>query len=712
MQMRYEPPPEQGNFLEKFTQNFTKLAKERKLDPVIGRDNEIRRLMQIISRRTKNNPILLGDPGVGKTALVEGLAQRIVDGDVPDTLLNKEIVGLDLGSMLAGASYRGEFEQRLKGVLKEVEKGKGKFILFIDEIHTLVGAGAAAGAIDAANMLKPTLARGLLRAIGATTVKEYRQYIEKDQALARRFQPVFVDEPTTEDAIAILRGIKEKYELHHGIRINDEALIAAVTLSKRYLTERFLPDKAIDLLDEALATLKIEIDSAPIVIDELKRSIIQSEIELTALKREKNEKIEGKKNEINEKKEKLKKLEEKWQGQKKILAEMNKLRERLDLYKGELEQAERQALLDQAAELKYGKIPEVEKELKAIRSEWEKIPEDDRLIKEEVTENDIAKIVARWTGIKASRIMRSEQEKLLNLEKEMHKMVVNQEEAITKIARAIRRSRAGFGKKTAPIGSFLFVGPTGVGKTETAKALAYSLFNDEKAIIRIDMSEYSEAHSVSRLIGAPPGYIGFEEGGQLTEAVRRKPYSIVLFDEIEKAHPQIFNIFLQIFDEGKLTDGQGRIVNFTNTIIIMTSNIGSSEIIKKGKLDDEVKLHIQNEIRKLIRPEILNRISAIIMYKNLSREMVKEIVKLNLIKVQNDLTSKRLELIYSKDVIDYIVKHGFDPMFGARPIERLINEKIIDEIAYKYIEGKILEGDTVEIKIKDNQVVVHKRVVN
>ncbi len=697
--------------MSRYTTNFTKLAKDRKLDPVIGRDNEIRRLMQILTRRTKNNPILLGDPGVGKTALVEGLAERIASGDVPNILRDKEIVSLDLASMLAGAAYRGEFEKRLKNVLKEIEKARGRYILFIDEIHTLVGAGAAEGAIDAANMLKPSLSRGLLRAIGATTVREYRQYIEKDQALARRFQPIFVEEPTIEDTVAILRGIKERYELHHGITIADDAIIAAVELSRRYITERYLPDKAIDLLDEAAATLKIEIDSSPLVIDELKRSIIQGEIELTALKREKNEEYQEKRTDVERKKQQLAALEDKWKGQQEILTKMNSLRERLDKLRGELERAEREALLDKAAELKYGRIPQIQKELSAIETKWNAIPEEDRLIKEQVTADDIARIVSRWTGIPVERILRSEKEKLLHLEEEMHLRVIDQEEAIARIARSIRRSRAGFGRENAPIGVFLFVGPTGVGKTETAKALAYSLFNDEKAIVRIDMSEYSEAHTVSRLIGAPPGYVGYEEGGQLTEAVRRKPYSIVLFDEVEKAHPQIFNIFLQLFDEGRLTDGQGRVVNFANTIIIMTSNIGSTEIVKKGQVDEEVKDFIYAKIREFLKPEMLNRLSAVIIFSNLNKEMVKKIAEMQLANVNRTLKEKKISIDYDNKVVDYFVEHGFDPVFGARPIERLINEQVLDEIAYQYIDGRIEEGDTVRITVKDKKLDIRRRVV-
>ncbi len=709
-------PEEEKNPLEAYTINFTQLARERKLDPVIGRDNEIRRIMQILSRRTKNNPILLGDPGVGKTALVEGLAQRIVSADVPNILADKEIISIDLASMLAGAAYRGEFEKRLKSLLKEVEKAAGKYILFIDEIHTLVGAGAAEGAIDAANMLKPPLARGVLRAIGATTVSEYRKYIEKDQALTRRFQPVYVDEPGVEDSIAILRGIKQKYELHHGIKISDDAVIAAVELSSRYIPERYLPDKAIDLLDEAAATLKIEIDSSPYAIDELRRAIIQDEIELAALKREKAEvaknRGEEKRKQIIEKKAALAKLEAKWEQEKKILTSLNKLREELDNLTGELEKAEREALLEKAAELKYGRIPELQKKLKKYEAEWIKIPEEERLLKEQVTEDDIARIVSRWTGIPVERMLKSERQRLLDLEKELHKRVVDQEEAIVKICRAIRRSRVGFSRQDKPIGTFLFVGPTGVGKTETAKALAFSLFNDEKALVRIDMSEYSEPHSIARLIGAPPGYVGYEEGGQLTEAIRRRPYSVILFDEIEKAHTQIFNLFLQIFADGRLTDGQGRVVNFTNTIIIMTSNIGSQEIIKQGGINKDVEKNIFSKIHSIIRPEILNRIDSIVLFNNLDKDKIKQIVQLQLKDVEQKLLNKKIKLQYDDKLVKYLMDKGFDPIFGARPLQRLINEEILDEAAYLFIEGKIAEGDTVLIDAAANKLKITKRIVN
>ncbi|MCR4329158.1 MAG: AAA family ATPase [Candidatus Roizmanbacteria bacterium] len=713
MQMNYEPPQETGSMLEMHVLNFTKLARENKLDPVIGRDSEVRRIMQILTRRTKNNPVLLGDPGVGKTALVEGLAQRIAIGDVPSILKNKEVISLDLASMLAGAAYRGEFEKRLKGLLKEIQQSNGKYILFIDEIHTLVGAGGAEGTMDAANMLKPALARGDLRAIGATTLREYRTYIEKDVALARRFQPVFVEEPTQEDSIAILRGLKQKYEIHHGIRIADSALIAAVGLSKRYIPDRFLPDKAIDLVDEAASALKIEIDSSPLSIDELRRTLTQEEIEVTALKREKDsatkKSVIEKQESIKKKREKLTILESRWNSQKKLLQETTKLRTELEKKNQELEDAQREAILDKAAELKYGAIPQLKEKLKQSTEEWERIPKDERLLKEEVTEDDIATIVARWTGIPVKRMLQSEREKLLHLEEDMHKRVIDQVDAIEKIARAIRRSRAGFSKGTKPMGVFLFVGPTGVGKTETAKALAYSLFNDEHALIRIDMSEYSEAHTISRLIGAPPGYIGFEQGGQLTEAVRRKPYSIVLFDEVEKAHQQIFNIFLQIFDDGQLTDGQGRVVSFTNTIIIMTSNLGSEDIIEAGKVDKAVAEKISARIQKYFKPEILNRIDAQILFEPLTKAMMKDIVALQLGEIKKDMQGKNIDVHFTDSLITHLVETGFDPLFGARPVQRLINEEVLDELAYRFIEGKIVEGSSLSIGFEKNKIVIIDR---
>ena len=707
MRMYYEPPQQQKSALEEFTVNLTDLARQGKLDPVIGRDEEIRRVMQILSRRTKNNPVLLGDPGVGKTAIVEGLAQRIANGDVPDILKDKEILALDLASLIAGSAYRGEFEKRIKNLLKEIEKGEGKYILFIDELHTLVGAGSAEGAVDAANILKPPLARGLLRAIGATTVKEYRQYIEKDPALERRFQPVYVDEPSPEDTIAILRGIKEKYEVHHGIKISDDALIAAVNLSVRYITDRYLPDKAIDLIDEAAAAVKIEVESMPAELDAIKRKITQLEIELAALKKEKG--LETRKKALEEEKEKLQKkfeeLKKAWEEQKKIISELQKLRVEKDKLLTELEKAEREALLDKAAEIKYGKLPQVEKRLKELEEKWNSIPPEKRLLKEQVTEEDVAKIVSRWTGIPVTRLLRSEAEKLAHLEEELKQRVVGQDHALEKIARAIRRSRAGLSEEGRPIGSFMFLGPTGVGKTETAKALAWSLFNDEKALIRIDMSEYQEAHTVARLIGAPPGYVGFEEGGQLTEAVRRKPYSVVLFDEIEKAHPQVFNIFLQILDDGRLTDGKGRTVNFQNTIIIMTSNLGSEYFTEKEPFE-KIQKKVLEKVYKYFRPEFINRLDSIIVYKPLSKEMIEKILEIQLKRVAERLEKQHIKLEVSPAMKEYLKNVGFDPTFGARPLRRLIEEKIVDEIAFQIIEGKIKPGDTVFVDYKEGKTIV------
>lgn len=705
--IHYRPPIEEKP-LEKYTINFTELARKRKLDPVIGRDQEIRRVIQILSRRLKNNPALLGDPGVGKTAIIEGLAQRIVAGDVPTSLKNKEIIVLDLASLLAGAAYRGEFEQRLKKLLEEIEKSDGQYVLFIDELHTLVGAGAAEGAVDASNMLKPALARGLIRVIGATTVKEYRQYVEKDAALERRFQPVYIDEPTTEDTLAILRGIKEKYETHHGIKIADNALVAAVNLSVRYITDRYLPDKAIDLIDEAAAAAKIEIDSMPTVIDEKKRKILQIDIELQALKKEKN--VKEKVEELKKEREKLQKavddLTKKWQEQKEIISQLQKTKIELDQLRGELEKAEKEFLLDTAAELKYGKIPSLEKKLKEIEKKWEQIAVEDRLLKEEVTDDDIAKIVSRWTGIPATRLLRSEGEKLVHLEEELKKRVVGQDQAIKKIASAVRRSRAGLAEENRPIGSFLFLGPTGVGKTETAKALAEALFNDEKAIIRIDMSEYQEAHTVARLIGAPPGYIGYEEGGQLTEAVRRKPYSVILFDEIEKAHPQVFNIFLQIFDEGRLTDGRGRTVNFKNTILILTSNIGSQYYEKNEKEK------ILEEIKKYFKPELINRLDSIVIFNPLNQEMMRQIIEIQLGLLTKRLIKQNFSIEFSSSVKEYLLKVGFDPVYGARPLKRVINEEIVDEIALQIVEGKIKSGDKLTVEANNNQIIIKKKLVN
>jgi ATP-dependent Clp protease ATP-binding subunit ClpB len=706
MELHYQPPEDQGDPLEKYTVNLTEKARAGKLDPVIGRDYEIRRLMQILSRRTKNNPVLLGDPGVGKTAIVEGLAQRIVSGDVPQTLANKEILALDMAGLLAGTAFRGEFEDRLKKLITAVEKAEGRYILFIDELHTIVGAGGAEGAVDASNILKPALARGTLHAIGATTVREYRQYIEKDAALERRFQPVYVDEPSPEDSSAILRGIKEKYEVHHGVKITDDALIAAVNLSVRYITDRFLPDKAIDLVDEAAAAARIEIDSMPYSLDEVKRKITQLEIELAALKKEKGVETRKKalEEEIKQLKDKFAKLQKSWENQKTIISQLQAKRVELDKLKSELEKAEREVNLEKAAELKYGKIPQIQKEVEKLEKEWLAIPQEERLLKEAVDEEDIAKIVSRWTGIPVSRLLSSEAERLLHLEDELKERVVGQDEALRQIARAVRRARSGLAEARRPIGSFLFLGPTGVGKTETAKALAWALFNDERALIRIDLSEYQEAHTVARLIGAPPGYVGFEEGGQLTEAVRRKPYSVILFDEAEKAHPQVFNLFLQILDDGRLTDGRGRTVDFRNTIIILTSNLGGEVFQKKDLAESQRERQVMELVHKFFRPEFVNRLDAIVIYKPLDKEMIRQILEKELQKIGQRLAEQKLSLEVSQKAKDYLVSVGFDPVFGARPLRRVLEELIVDEIALRILEGKVKAGQKIKVDFEKGKI--------
>lgn len=705
--------------LKKFTINLTTQAKSGKIDPVIGRETEIRRVMEILSRRTKNNPILIGDPGVGKTAIVEGLAQKISSGQVPTTLKEKEVLVLDFAALLAGAKFRGEFEERLKAVIKAVEDSEGKYVLFIDEIHTLVGGGASEGSVDAANILKPSLARGTLRTIGATTISEYRKYIEKDPALARRFQPVMVEEPTIEDTISVLRGIKQRYELHHGIRITDNALIAAAKLSAQYIPQRFLPDKAIDLIDEAAAAIKIEAESMPTELDELKRKITQAEIAITALKKEKTDiakaKMQQEEEQLKEMKSKAEVIEKRWREQKDIIQKLQEKRAKLDALRIELEQAERNVQLEKAAELKFGKIPEMEKELLSLQADLEKIPEAERVLREEVDEEDIAKIVSRWTGIPVTRMLSSEADRLSHLEEELTERVVGQEEALSVLSRAVRRNRSGLGAKNRPIGSFLFLGPTGVGKTETAKALATILFNDEHAITRIDMSEYQESHSVARLVGAPPGYVGYEEGGQLTEAVRRRPYSVVLFDEVEKAHPQVFNLFLQIFDEGHLTDSKGTKVDFRNTLIIMTSNLGS-DIIQEYNLSSSEKDREKNKkemdkkiwelLHAVFRPEMLNRLDDVIIYNPLSAKEILQIAKLQLQQVKERMAENNIKLEVTDDVAMYVAEEGFDPVFGARPLKRLIEEKIVDPIALKIIENEVKPGDVIKPKVENGRVII------
>lgn len=708
MQALFKPPNPQ-EALEKYTINLTSQARLGKIDPVVGRDLEIRRVMQILSRRIKNNPVLIGDPGVGKTAIVEGLSQRIVAGDVPKTLENRELLVLDFALLVAGTKFRGEFEERLKAVIKGIEEGGGKYIIFIDELHILVGGGAAEGAVDAANILKPSLARGTLRMIGATTVEEYRKYIEKDAALARRFQTVLVEEPSVEDTIAILRGIKERYELHHGIRITDDAIVAAAKLSDRYISERFLPDKAIDLIDEAAASIRIETESMPSELDQLKRKLTQLEIEERALKKEGESTAKEKLASIREQIAKLKvgvsEFEEKWKRQKEIIQKIHNIRSQIDTLKIELEKAEREVQLDKAAEIKYGKLPELEKALKEAAGEWKEIPQEEKVLREEVSSEDIAKVVSKATGIPLGRLLTTESEKLLKLEEELKKRVIGQNGALSLVANAIRRSRAGLKGENRPIGSFLFLGPTGVGKTETAKALAEALFGSEDAIVRIDMSEYQESHTIARLIGAPPGYVGFEEGGQLTEAVRKHPYSIILFDEVEKAHPQVFNVFLQILDEGRLTDGKGVTVDFKNTIIIMTSNLGS-EIIKEHAAGSREKLQslMGKILGKAFKPEFLNRLDAIVFFNPLTPEVMQGIAENELSKARDTLSEQDVKLKFSDAVVSYFAKKGYDPIFGARPLRRLIEQEILDELAMQILEGKIEGKSKVELDVKDGKV--------
>ncbi len=726
------PSKKKPRLLTKFTRNLTKLAREDKLDPVIGRDTEIMRIMQILSRRTKNNPILIGEAGTGKTAVVEALAQRIAKGDVSESLKDKEVVSLDLGLLLAGTKYRGEFEERLRGLMKEIEKADGKIILFIDEIHTIVGAGSAEGSLDASNMLKPALARGELRAVGATTLKEYQKHIEKDPALARRFQPVYVEEPTPEDTIAILRGLKEKYEIFHGVRITDDAILTAVNLSTRYITNRFLPDKAVDLIDEASSALKISLENKPPVLEEAHRKIMRFEIEKEALskevenssqsskiKAETKSRIKDIEKEIANLKEKTHELELKWKNEKEILVKIRSLKEELDSLRVEGENAEIKADLAKAAEIRYGTIPQLKKELNTKIAKLKKLQKSRRILKEEITAEDIALVVSRWTGIPLVKMLEEERDKLAHMEQELKKRVVGQDEAISKICDVVRRSRAGISDPNKPIGSFMLLGPTGVGKTELTKALAAFMFNDDKALIRVDMSEYMERHSVSKLLGSPPGYVGHDESGQLTESVRHRPYSVVLFDEIEKAHPEVFNTLLQVLDEGRMTDGKGRVVNFKNTIIIMTSNIGSHLIQKMESIgfsnNDKVqdykitKEKILGSLKDHFRPEFLNRIDETIVFDVLSPEVIRHIVDIKIQVVRERLMLQNIGLEVSDEALDHLAKEGYDPHYGARPLNRLIQTKILNQVASFIINKGVKKGDNVFVTIKNNELLIEMK---